>query len=165
VGWLAHVLIRVIRVIFSKICEKKIRESMSNETILREFIQKVWNEKNTDLISAFVHPEYTIHLDNGDAWEGKTLTHDEFKARLNDSFGPFPDINFEILTAIADGDHVALTWIMTGTNTGSIGTMPPTGKSIKTPGVTIYQFSNGKICGHSQVFDRATVMRQLGFIA
>jgi steroid delta-isomerase-like uncharacterized protein len=138
---------------------------MSNETILREFIQKVWNEKNTDLIEAFVHQEYTIHIDNGDAWEGKTLNNDEFKARLNDSFGPFPDIHFDIQYAIADGDHVALTWIMTGTNLGPTGVFPATGKSIKTQGVTIYQFSNGKICGHSQVFDRTTVMRQLGFTA
>jgi steroid delta-isomerase-like uncharacterized protein len=138
---------------------------MSNETILRVFMQKVWNEKRVASIPEFVHPEYTIHIDSGDAWEGKTLNNDEFKARLNDSFGPFPDIHFEILTAIADGDHVAITWIMTGTNLGHIGTFPPTGKAIKTPGVTIYHFSNGKICGHSQVFDRTTVMRQLGFIS
>jgi steroid delta-isomerase-like uncharacterized protein len=136
---------------------------LNNETIVRDFIQKIWNEKNTDLIATFVHPEYTIHLDNGDAWEGKTLNNDEFKTRLNDSFGPFPDIHFEILSAIADGDHVALTWIMTGTQSGNIGAIPPTGKSIKTHGVTIYRLINGKICGHTQVFDRTSVMRQLGF--
>ncbi len=137
---------------------------MSNETILRDFIQQVWNEKNVDSIPEFVHPAYTIHTDNGDAWEGKTLNNDEFRARLNDSFGPFPDIHFEILSAISDGDCVAINWIMTGTQLGPIGGVPPTGKSIHTKGLTIYHFSNGKICGHSQVFDRTTVMRQLGFI-
>jgi predicted ester cyclase len=53
---------------------------------------------------------------------------------------------------------------MTGTNLGPIGGFPPTGKSIKTNGATIYHFNDGKICGHSQVFDRTTVMKQLGFL-
>jgi predicted ester cyclase len=53
---------------------------------------------------------------------------------------------------------------MTGTNLGNIGGFPATGKSIKTNGATIYHFDNGKVCGHSQVFDRTTVIKQLGFI-
>lgn len=136
---------------------------MNNETILRNFIQKIWNEKNTENLSEFLAPTYTIHLDAGDPWEGKTLNHEEFKARLQNSFGPFPDIHFAIQTAIADGNAVVITWIMTGTNKGNIGSIPPTNKPIKTNGVTIYYFQDGKICGHSQVFDRKTVMQQLGF--
>ncbi|MES2134257.1 MAG: ester cyclase [Bacteroidota bacterium] len=136
---------------------------MNNETILREFMQKVWNEKDFDAIPQFVDDTYTIYLDTGDLWEGKTLDHQEFKTRLNFSFNSFPDIHFSIQTAIADGNYVAITWIMTGTNLGNIGDFPPTGKSIKTNGSTIYHFKNGKICGHSQVFDRTIVMKQLGF--
>jgi predicted ester cyclase len=92
-------------------------------------------------------------------------SNDEFKTRLNDSFGPFPDIHFEILAAISDGDNVAITCIMTGTNPSPVGSFPPTGKAINTKVTSIYRFSNGKICGYSQVFDRTTVMRQPGFIA
>jgi len=137
---------------------------MKNEIILREFMQKVWNEKDLDSIAEFVSPEYTIHIDTGDPWEGKTLDHKEFKTRLNYSFNSFPDIHFTIQHAISDGDHVAITWIMTGTNLGNIGELPATNKSIRTFGATIYHFNDGKVCGHSQVFDRTTVMRQLGFI-
>ena len=43
---------------------------------------------------------------------------------------------------------------MTGINLGSIAGYPPTNKPIKTTGVTIYHFDNGKVCGHHQVFDR-----------
>jgi predicted ester cyclase len=63
-----------------------------------------------------------------------------------------------------DGHYVAITWTMTGTNTGKIGDFPPTNKSIKTNGATIYHFNEGKTGGHSQVFDRTTVVRQLGFM-
>lgn len=137
---------------------------MSNEIILRDFMQTVWNEKDVERIPEFLASTYTIHLDNEDPFEGKTLTQEVFKKRLDNSFVPFPDIHFDIQQLIADGDSVAITWIMTGTNTGKIGNHPPTNKPIKTTGMTIYYFQNGKICGHSQVFDRATVMKQLGFL-
>lgn len=136
---------------------------MSNESILRDFMQKVWNEKDLESIPKFLASEYKIYLDNQDPWEGKTLTIEEFIKRLDDSFIPFPDIHFDIQQLIADGDSVAITWVMTGTNLGKIGNMPPTNKPIKTNGMTIYYFNNGKISGHSQVFDRTTVMKQLGF--
>ena len=137
---------------------------MKNEIIIKDFMQKVWNEKDFTAISSFVHPEYTIHIDTGDPWEGKTLNHTEFETRLNYSFNSFPDVHFEIQHTISDGEYVAITWIMKGTNLRSIGDFPPTNKSIKTFGVTIYNFKNDKVCGHSQVFDRESVMRQLGFL-
>ena len=127
-------------------------------------MQKVWNAKDFNSIAAFVDPEYTIHIDTGDPWEGKTLNHEEFEIRLNYSFDSFPDIHFAIETAVSDGDYVAITWIMTGTNLGTIGNIPPTNKNIEANGITIYHFKNGKVSGHSQVFDRTSIMRQLGFM-
>ncbi len=136
---------------------------MKKEKFLREFIDEVWNQQGFGKVAKYVHNEYTVHLDHTDPWEGKTLGHDEFKERLKYSFDSFPDMHFEITSAIEDGNHVAITWILTGTNLGMIGGYLATGKSIKTKGMTIYHFKDGLINGHSQVFDRATVMKQLGF--
>ncbi|MGK4567125.1 ester cyclase [Flavobacterium sp. 3HN19-14] len=137
---------------------------MNNEVLLKAFMQEVWNEKNIAAISKYVASEYTIYLDNSNPWEGKTINHEEFKKRLNFSFDSFPDIHFEIRSAIADGNLVAITWIMTGTNTGSIGEIPPTNKNIEADGITLYHFLDGKISGHTQVYDRTRIMKQLGFI-
>ncbi len=115
-------------------------------------------------VGKYVHKAYTIHLDTADPWEGKTLSHPEFKARLNFSFQSFPDMHFEITSAIPEENHVAITWILTGTNLGMIGEYPPTKRAIKTTGMTIYHFQDNLISGHTQVFDRHTVMKQLGFI-
>lgn len=119
---------------------------MKNEIILKDFMQKVWNEKDINSIATFVHPEYTIHIDTGDPWEGKTLNHKEFETRLNYSFNSFPDIHFEIQHTISNGEYVAITW--TGTNLQNIEDFP---HSIKTFGTTIYHFIKDKVCGHSQV--------------
>lgn len=136
---------------------------MNNESILKEFMQRVWNEKDFAGVAKYVDESYTIYHDTGDPWEGKTLNNEEYKARLNYSFNSFPDMHFAIQSAVADGDFVGITWIMTGTNLGKIGEIPATGKPINTHGITIYHFRNGKVCGHTQVFDRTTVMKQLGF--
>jgi steroid delta-isomerase-like uncharacterized protein len=136
---------------------------MSNENILRSFFDCVWNGKDYAAVPGFVAAEYAIHLDAGDPWEGKTLDHAAFLERLHFSFDSFPDMRFEIQSTVADGDAVGVSWIMTGTNLGEIAGFPATGKAIKTAGMTLYRFKDGKVCGHSQVFDRATVIRQLGF--
>ena len=136
----------------------------NNETLIRQFIQQVWNDKISGSIAQFVSPAYTIHLDNGDPWEGQTVDHHTFAQRLRYSFDSFSDMHFDIRSAIADGDMVALTWLMTGTNNGPIGGFPPTHRSIAANGVTLYHISDGKVTGHTQVYDRTTIMKQLGFI-
>ena len=99
---------------------------MNKESFLREFINEIWNKKSYDKVEQYVHTEYTIHLDTTDPWEGKTLTHSKFKERLSFSFNSFPDMNFEITSAIPEENHVAITWVLTGTNLGLIGGYPPT---------------------------------------
>lgn len=137
---------------------------MTKESILRAFMQTIWNNKEINKVPEFVHSFYKIHLDTADPWEGKTLSHTDFIERLQYSFQSFPDIHFEITSTIPDENHVAITWIMTGTNDGKIGDFPPTHKSIKTNGMTIYYFNGDLICGHSQIFDRQIVAKQLGFL-
>ncbi len=137
---------------------------MTNEILVREFMQRIWNEKNLKDIPKYLASEYTIYLDNADPWEGKTLQHDEFATRLQHTFDPFPDVHFDIKTAVSDGNVVAITWIMTGTNTGKIGEWPATNKKIEAEGMTFYHIKDGKIAGHTQAYDRTSIMKQLGFI-
>lgn len=136
---------------------------MSKADVLHAFMQEVWNQQHTDKIGEYLAPAYTIHQDAGDPWEGKVLTHENFGERLQLSFVPFPDIHFEITATIEEATCVAISWIMTGTNLGPIAGFPPTGKPIRTTGMTFYHFEGDLISGHTQVFDRQLVMRQLGF--
>jgi len=137
---------------------------MSKEKFIHEFINDVWNNKKFVKVKKYIHHDYTVYLDTGDPWEGKTLNHAGFKERLKFSFNSFPDMHFKITSTIEEENHVAINWILTGTNLGPISNFPPTKKSIKTNGMTIYYFRDSLISGHAQVFDRITVMKQLGFM-
>lgn len=133
-------------------------------SFLKDFMDNIWNKQQFDMVEKYVHPEYTIRLDNADPWEGQTISHAIFKERLKFSFNSFPDMNFEVAASIGDGNNVAITWILTGTHLGNIGDIGPTKKAINAAGMTIYHFKDDLICGHTQVLDRTTVMKQLGFM-
>ena len=137
---------------------------MNKTTFIQNFIDDIWNHKKVSMVEQYVHEEYKIHFDANDPWEKQSLNHSKFKERLNYSFSSFSDIHFAITSILEAGDHVGITWILTGTNDGSINGLPPTNKKIRTRGMTIYYFNNGKIDGHCQVFDQQKVARQLGFI-
>jgi len=132
--------------------------------ILRQFMSTVWDAGDLDAADRFLGPEYTIHSDPGDPWEGQTLTPAGFKERLSQSRAPFPDLRFEIDRIVAHGDDVAASWVMRGTNTGPLADRPPTGRSIAVRGMTIYRFDGERIVGHHQVVDRLSVAQQLGLL-
>ncbi|MGE0040341.1 MAG: ester cyclase [Vicinamibacterales bacterium] len=136
-----------------------------NARTLRAFMTRVWNEGDLAAADQWLAPAYTIHSDPGDPWEGRTLDRDGFRARLAASRAPFPDLAFEIHDTIADGDRVAISWTLRGTNTGPLGGQPPTGRRVETRGLTVYHFEDGRIAGHTQVVDRVAIAQQLGLAA
>jgi steroid delta-isomerase-like uncharacterized protein len=134
----------------------------NNVRVLAEFMEAVWNQGDVAAVDRFLAERYVIHSDPGDPWDGRTLSHDEFKQRLITSRAPFPDLRFDVSETVAEGDRVAITWTMRGHQTGEVAGRPPTGRTIEVQGMTVYYFADGRITGHRQVVDRLTAGRQLG---
>jgi steroid delta-isomerase-like uncharacterized protein len=135
-----------------------------NATSLIAFMERVWSAGEVAAVDEFLGPQYTIYSDPGDPWDGQTLSLSGFKERLLASRAPFPDLTFEIGETVCAGDRVALSWTMRGTQLGTMGGRPPSGRSIAVQGMTIYHFANGRIIGHRQVVDRLSVAQQLGLL-
>lgn len=135
-----------------------------NERVVRDLFERVWNTGDVSGVDELIAPRYVIHSDPGDPWEGQTLDLEGFRNRLTTSRAPFPDLHFEIEALVADDDHVAVGWLMRGTNTGALGNRPATGRAIAVRGITIYDVENGRIAGHRQAMDRFAVMQQLGML-
>ena len=76
----------------------------------------------------------------------------------------FPDLKFEILHLIADGDLVCGHYKLTGTNTGPMGPMPPTGKKIDVGGMDLILLKNGMMTEHWGYLDMQAFMMQLGMM-
>jgi len=74
----------------------------------------------------------------------------------------FPDINFTQVDRIAEGDKVAVRYIVTGTHQGTAWGIPPTGNKIKSTGMLFQRIVGGKIV-ESWGMDETALLLQMGF--
>ena len=74
----------------------------------------------------------------------------------------FPDVTVEIDELVADGDRVAVATTFTGTHTGALMGIEPTGRRVSVTGIDIARVAGGRIVEHRGLTDIAGLMRQLG---
>lgn len=135
------------------------------KTTLAAFMEQVWNQGDFTQLAVLVSPHYEIKDDPGDAWNGQILDHATLQRRVMYSRNAFPDLNFAIQEMLAEGNKVLVRWIMSGTHLGDLQGLPTTGKPFAIAGMTIYDFdAAGKICGHTQAYDRMGFLEQMGII-
>ena len=141
---------------------------MTNSTLkstLQTFMGTIWNTGDFSQLEQYVSQQYTIKHDPGDAWEGQTLDHATFQQRVMYSRNAFPDLNFDIQEMVGEGNRVVAFWIMSGTHQGDLDNIPATGRQFSISGMTIYDFDDaGKVCGHTQAYDRLGFIGQMGLM-
>jgi steroid delta-isomerase-like uncharacterized protein len=79
-------------------------------------------------------------------------------------YGAFPDIQQTVVDAVADEHKAAVRFTATGTHTGELMGMAPTGKQINISGMAIFHITGGRVTEWSEVFDQMTMMQQIGAI-
>lgn len=81
---------------------------------------------------------------------------------LQTHFTAFPDWHEEIDLMIAEGDKVAYITTGTGTHTGPMGEVPPTGKRVEVISYAVQRIEGGKIAETWVGWDNLAVLSQLG---
>ena len=80
--------------------------------------------------------------------------------------GTMPDVKGTVTSAVESGQQVALEVTWEGTQTGEMvteeGTIPPSGKRQKTPGVFVFEYEDGKLKESRNYFDLLTFLKQIG---
>jgi steroid delta-isomerase-like uncharacterized protein len=74
----------------------------------------------------------------------------------------FPDVQFTIEDMVAEGDNVAVRWVMRATHQGAFAGIPATGRQVAMSGITIYRLTDGKIGEAWSTFDQLGLLHQLG---
>jgi steroid delta-isomerase-like uncharacterized protein len=132
--------------------------SIKNKAICRKTITAMNNGDLTLLDTAFA-ADYVEHSPDPMATSKGLPALKEMYTMMRTAF---PDIKIEVINAVAEGDHVIIHQTLTGTNTGSMGGMPATGKAVKADGVDMFIVKDGKIVEHWAVYDSMTMMTQMG---
>ena len=79
----------------------------------------------------------------------------------------FPDIHFEVISVIAEGDRVLVQWTASGTHVERLAavtgeTIPPTRRRAKVSGAMLTEARNGKIVHGWFYWDQLALLAQLG---
>jgi steroid delta-isomerase-like uncharacterized protein len=137
------------------------KQKTQAETVVADLHELVWSRGDYESVEAFVAPSYTVHSDPGDPWEGRSLDHTTYRARVQYSRDAFPDLEFAIQDIVSIDDRVAVRWTATGTHLGALPEIPATGKRLTFSGQTFYEMQDGRAAGHWQVVDRLGFVQQL----
>ena len=87
----------------------------------------------------------------------KQATVELFAARL----AGLPDLRVEVETAVADGDRAAASFVYSGTHTGPLLGVDPTGRRLRFTSCDIFAVRDGLIVEHWGMGDIAGILAQL----
>jgi steroid delta-isomerase-like uncharacterized protein len=116
---------------------------MSNakySTIVRSFVEEIFNARNTGAAKNFVTPDIVYH---GMGEEVKGI--EEFKKWVSEDLSAFPDMKVTILDDFGDQNKVAVRWTLKATHEKDFADFPATHKKFETQGVEILHFEGDKI--------------------
>lgn len=132
-------------------------------------------ESNKDVVRAFVEAWNTQELDHFDdlmaencrlTVGGNTISCSPASTRaiVEHWLGGFPDYRFELHDLIAEGDKVVARMPFSGTQTGPVLDLEPTGRPVQVSEIVIFRIEDGKIVEAWEEYDALGMRRQLGVI-
>lgn len=87
-----------------------------------------------------------------------------FKQFLQMVSTAFPDLHIDIKDVLAEGNKVIARLSISGTQTGDLGTFPPSNKKASWTGIDILEINNSKITGRWSERNLLSLMKQIGAI-
>ncbi len=127
-----------------------------NKTIIRSFIEEIFNEHNLLSIEKYFGKESV----EGSPQAGKG--GEGFRQFLTDFFEAFPDGHTTIEHIVAENNLVMVFLNGSGTHKGQFHGIPPTNKPVNIRSADLYKIENGKITGHWDVIDQLNLLKQTG---
>ena len=130
-------------------------------SIISRIADEMWNKGLIDIGDEIMEADAKYH---GPHMPGGTGTREDWKRAVGMYRTAFPDSHVKYEDLIENENIVVGRWSATGTNTGKIAGMTPTGKAIVISGITIYNFKGDKISEAWEQLDMLGMWTQLGVI-
>ncbi len=132
-----------------------------NKGIIRRAVEEGVNKADLDFFRRTLAADYARHSQATTGME-EIKGIDAMLEFLRLNFTAFPDWHEEIELMIAEGDLVAYITTGTGTQTGPLGDIPATGKSIEVTNFIVQRIADGRIAETWIGWDNLAVLSQLG---
>ncbi|MDX6556353.1 MAG: hypothetical protein QOD86_2548 [Miltoncostaeaceae bacterium] len=126
----------------------------------RERVEALFNRGELDRVEEFVTEDFVNH----EAWAGEDPGYEGFRLRLRRLREAIPDLRMEVHEALAEGDLVAYRATLSGTQTGPLQGIPPTGRRFSAQQMHFLRMRDGKASEHWACRDDLGMLMQLGII-
>jgi len=136
-------------------------ELISNyiNALVHQDAERMNQSRSADFIFDWVH---------GDAYGDSPLSAEQAAVFWPTWFAAFPEMDYEVTRTIAAETVIVTQWIFTGTHSQSLGApvfdnpLPPTGRTIRFRGVSVFDISDNLIHRETMYIDLATLLVELG---
>ena len=134
-------------------CAQMDKTAETNSALAERFVAEVWNNGNLDLIDEMIAADFVRHLPN--SWDTEKIEGAaDFKEYMGNVRTTYPDFHVEVHQRIAEGNMVASTWTVSGTN-------QELNKKISIVGMTMTRYADGKAAEEWVTWDTADQRDQL----
>jgi steroid delta-isomerase-like uncharacterized protein len=140
--------------------ERRSVSLVEDKAVVRRLIEEVYNEGNLDVVDELVAPDVFNHPAVPEHQHGI----DGFKHVIKWVRDFSSDVHYDIDDIIAEGDKVAVRMTHSGTHTGSVRGIPPTGKRFSVDYVHWFRLAEGKVAELWAVRDDLSRLEQLGLM-
>jgi steroid delta-isomerase-like uncharacterized protein len=129
------------------------------EALARRFFEEMCNGRRLDIAGEILTQDHRYHDPNSPSAVGPAAMA-EVVAGYQDGV----EGHWEIRDILSSGDRVAVRWTGTGTHSGDVMGIPPTGARIEVEALTVLRIENGRIAENWTVWDTLGLLRQLGVV-
>lgn len=130
-----------------------------SKAVAQRLFEEVFNHGRLDVIDELVAEDALEH-EALPVSTGEMRT--DLRAWITELRRAFPDYHIEIEDLIAEGDRVVVRERVTGTNSGPLLGIAPTGRRFCIDAIDIVRVDEGRIVEHWGLSDGTTMVRQLG---
>ena len=129
-----------------------------NKASVRRDIEEVFNKGNIAVVDDLIAPNWVFYGPSGQEIKGQ----EGFRQLVAMLRNAFPDLHMRIEDIVAEGDMVAVRYIMRGTFKGKLRDMAPTGNQFTMASALFIRFEDGKAVETREIYDQLTLFQQLG---
>jgi predicted ester cyclase len=133
---------------------------MSNAAVVNKFFETYGKQHDVEGCDPLFAESMTVSTTAGPG----ALDKQGYKQLGYVFLAGFPDMNVEVLEQYEVGDRVITCVEWSGTHTGALMSIPPTGRSFRSTAIFIDRISGGLIAERREVSDMLGMMQQLGLV-
>ena len=146
--------------IFGLSCQQQNTVTQEEAKLLCDKVEVMYNDADSETANEILDSSYVLY---SPYFPMGARGIDVLMYNIESNARSFPDFNLTIDSFFVKDDIIYSFWTQKGTNTGPLGRMPTTGKSIDVSGFAISRVKDGKIYEEHTYWNVLEFYKQLGF--